>query len=236
LLLFASASIVSAKNLISKLKEARASVESSNQTETKNDEKKEDSKESLISTPPDQPKQSGQVVESNQVTSKQGVKPISNSKKVIQNQTPTRHRTRQQTPQSSLQTPRLAAAPVNSQISEILNWINAERKANGLNEVTLNGTLNQAAFNKSKHMSDNNYFAHTSPGGVGDIDFIKQSGYRYSAVGMNLAEGNFGSSKGLVDAWMNSSGHRQNILANFGKEIGIGIYGNYFSMFIARPQ
>lgn len=122
-----------------------------------------------------------------------------------------------------------------SQANEILYWINAERKANGLNEVANNAALSQAAYNKSKHMSDNNYFAHTSPDGVADIYFIKQSGYKYQAVGMNLAEGNFASNKALVDAWMSSPGHKKNILASFGKEIGIGVFGNYFTMFIANP-
>jgi len=120
-------------------------------------------------------------------------------------------------------------------IEEIISFINAERANVGLGSVRINNTLNSAAYAKSKDMAVNNYFAHTSPTGVGDIFFINQSGYKYRAVGMNLAKGDFKDSNALVQAWMNSPGHRKNILASFGKEIGIGIYGKYYTMFIAQP-
>jgi len=122
-----------------------------------------------------------------------------------------------------------------STIEEIISFINTERTNAGLGSVRVNSTLNSAAYAKSKDMSVNNYFAHTSPTGVSDIFFINQSGYKYRAVGMNLARGDFKSSSDLVQAWMNSEGHRKNILASFGKEIGIGIYGKYYTMFIAQP-
>lgn len=120
-------------------------------------------------------------------------------------------------------------------IEGIANEINAARRANGLGEVRLNGALNKAATAKAKHMAENNYFAHVSPSGIQDWDFVKQSGYRYRAIGANLAKGDFGNSKSLVDAWMNSPGHRANILTSFGQEIGIGFDGNYYVMFIAQP-
>ncbi|OQA03960.1 MAG: Cysteine-rich secretory protein family protein [bacterium ADurb.Bin400] len=120
-------------------------------------------------------------------------------------------------------------------VSGVVSAINAQRRANGLQEVSVNNLLNQAAYDKSKHMSDNRYFAHTAPDGTPDWFFVKQVGYRYSAAGANLATGSFGTSQGLVDAWMNSPGHRQNILADFGVEVGVGFYNGYYTMFITKP-
>lgn len=115
----------------------------------------------------------------------------------------------------------------------ILDQINAQRRANGLGAITLNNTLSSAALAKAKHMADNNYFAHVAPDGTDDWSFIAQAGYTYRAAGVNLAMGSFGSGQALVDAWMNSSGHRANILASFGREVGIGMYGKYYVMIIA---
>jgi len=130
----------------------------------------------------------------------------------------------------------VSAANGQSSIESIVSFINTERANAGLGSVRINSTLNSAAYAKSKDMAVNNYFAHTSPTGVGDIFFINQSGYKYRAVGMNLAKGDFKDSNALVQAWMNSEGHRKNILASFGKEIGVGIYGKYYTMFIAQPN
>jgi uncharacterized protein YkwD len=123
----------------------------------------------------------------------------------------------------------------NAQITEIIYCINLERQKVGLSNVIVDPILNSAALAKSTDMAKNNYFAHTSPNGVSDISFVNNSGYKYQAVGINLAMGDFGSSKALVAAWMNSEGHKKNILADFGEQIGIGINGKYFTMMVARP-
>jgi uncharacterized protein YkwD len=125
--------------------------------------------------------------------------------------------------------------PQNNETEAILKYINLEREKNGLNPVAINSTLNKAAQAKSNHMLQNKYFAHTSPDGISDIYFINQSGYKYRAVGINLAQGNFGGAEGLVNAWMNSEGHRKNILADFGREVGLGIAGDYYTMIIGQP-
>ena len=142
-------------------------------------------------------------------------------------------------PKASSVSPAPASAPAPSTamtISGILGQVNYQRNANGLGKVSLNSQLNSAAATKAKHMADNNYFSHTAPDGTTDFFFISQAGYSYQAAGINLAMGEFGTSKGLVDAWMNSPGHRANILASFGREIGIGIFGNYYVMMIANPR
>lgn len=122
-----------------------------------------------------------------------------------------------------------------SQVSQIISLINIERSKMGLSPARENSLLNSAASAKAKHMSQNNYFAHTAPDGTPDVYFVNQAGYRYRAIGFNLAKGNFASNQALVDAWMNSAGHRANILASFGQEIGVGIYANYYVMMIAQP-
>lgn len=143
--------------------------------------------------------------------------------------------------QAAIITPTIPVAPPTSKYSQsayektaILNAINVERRASGLQAVSFNNLLNQAAYNKSHDMLTRNYFAHTAPDGKSDLDFIKASGYPYQAVGINLAMGSFKSADDLVQAWMNSPGHRKNILADFGKEIGIGIDGQYFTLIIGR--
>ncbi|MFA5927287.1 MAG: CAP domain-containing protein [Patescibacteria group bacterium] len=124
----------------------------------------------------------------------------------------------------------------NNQVDHIISLINAERRTNGLSEVRGNTGLNQAASAKSRHMAEKNYFAHTAPDGTTDWSFLNSVGYKYSNAGANLAMGDFGSDDGLVRAWMNSAGHRANILASFGQEVGIGVHGQYYTMFIAKPM
>ncbi len=138
------------------------------------------------------------------------------------------------TPAVPASTP-IAAPPSGYSIEAIANAINGQRRANGVPEVSINNLLNQAAANKSQDMSNQHYFAHTNPQGKSDFTFIDEVGYRYQSAGSNLAQGDFGGSAALVNAWMNSPGHRANILAPFGQEIGIGISGNYFTMFITKP-
>lgn len=146
------------------------------------------------------------------------------------------------TPAKPKPAPSTAPAPATPALSTamttagVLDQINYQRITTGLGRVSLSPKLNSAALAKAKHMADNGYFAHTAPDGTDDFYFIGQVGYVYQAAGINLAMGDFGSSKGLVDAWMNSPGHRANILASFGREVGIGIYGKYFVMMIANPR
>ena len=69
----------------------------------------------------------------------------------------------------------------------------------------------------------NQYFEHTSPTGVDPGQLVSNNGYKYIVAGENLILGNFGSEKELVQAWMDSPGHRANILNNRYSEIGVAI-------------
>lgn len=105
----------------------------------------------------------------------------------------------------------------------VLTWTNVARKDNGgLRALTLNERLNAAAEAKIDDMFAKQYFEHESPTGVGPGDLADNAGYLYLSVGENLALGNFQDDQVLVQAWMDSPGHRANILGNY-EEIGIAV-------------
>jgi uncharacterized protein YkwD len=104
---------------------------------------------------------------------------------------------------------------------EIIKWTNYYRQQNGLKPLEENIKLTQAAQNKVNDMFNLQYFAHTSPSGKDAGDLAKEVGYNYKSLGENLALGDFMSEKELVDAWMNSPGHRANILNKDFTQIGV---------------
>jgi len=103
----------------------------------------------------------------------------------------------------------------------VVQLVNVEREKNGLNPLVLDSSISNVARAKSKDMADNNYFAHQSPtyGSAGDM--LRNFGINWSAWGENIASGQ-NTPEQVVNAWMNSEGHKANILStNFGK-IGVG--------------
>lgn len=106
----------------------------------------------------------------------------------------------------------------------VLKYTNIARAKNGaLLPLLRNETLDREAQIKLDDMFGRQYFEHISPTGVGPADIAKMVGYAYVIVGENLALGDFGSDEKLVDAWMNSPGHRANILNTHYLEIGIAV-------------
>jgi hypothetical protein len=104
----------------------------------------------------------------------------------------------------------------------ILNLTNQQRAANGLPALRLEAKLNQSASLKSQNMFSENYWAHVSPSGIQPWYWFQQAGYNYTYAGENLAK-DFDTSAGTVQGWMNSPGHRANILnANY-TDIGISV-------------
>lgn len=101
---------------------------------------------------------------------------------------------------------------------------NIERNLNGaLPALKENTKLNAAAEIKLKDMFAGQYFEHVSPLGVGPGDLADKVGYEFILSGENLALGNFDNDKVLVTAWMDSPGHRANILNNKYLEIGVAV-------------
>ena len=107
---------------------------------------------------------------------------------------------------------------------KIIEITNQKRIENGdlpiLNE---NEKLNFTAEKKLQDMFTKQYFEHVSPSGVGVSNLADQASYEYILIGENLALGNFESEQALVDAWMASPGHRENILNDKYTEIGVAI-------------
>jgi len=104
---------------------------------------------------------------------------------------------------------------------KILLWTNVYRTNNGVQELAENEILDEAAHQKVKDMFEKQYFEHISPEGIGAANIVEGLSYQYLIVGENLALGNFKDEKDLVDAWMASQGHKENILNSKFKEIGI---------------
>lgn len=105
----------------------------------------------------------------------------------------------------------------------ITSSTNIERTKTGMAEYKTDERLISAATAKAKDMCTNNYWAHTAPDGTTGWYFVKQSGYNYKTAGENLAKG-FISDQAIVDAWMASPKHRDNILHSKFKDIGIGSF------------
>lgn len=105
---------------------------------------------------------------------------------------------------------------------------NTERGERGLPPLAENSRLALAAMEKVNDMFAKQYFEHISPSGVGPSELAKSLGYAYILVGENLALGNFANDADLVTAWMNSPGHRANILNTRYMEIGVAVKrGNF---------
>lgn len=112
--------------------------------------------------------------------------------------------------------------------SGIITWTNIQRNAQGLMPLSENENLNNAAALKAGDMLEKQYFDHVSPSGVDVGDLAEAVGYKFITIGENLALGNFESDKILVQAWMDSPGHRENILGSRFTEIGVAAVKGIF--------
>ncbi|NCB04340.1 MAG: SafA/ExsA family spore coat assembly protein [Clostridia bacterium] len=105
--------------------------------------------------------------------------------------------------------------------AEVVRLVNEQRAKNGLAPLTQNWELSRIARYKSQDMADNGYFSHTSPTYGSPFDMIRAFGLSYRTAGENIAKG-YATPKAVVDGWMNSSGHRANILNASFRQIGVG--------------
>ena len=112
----------------------------------------------------------------------------------------------------------------------IFKMVNEERGKNGKGPLALNSTMRGFARDKSKEMIELNYFSHNSPrnGYIGDI--LSKNGIKYKNVGENIAMqqgaetiSSYDMAKKFMDMWMNSSGHRANILSSDYTNLGVGV-------------
>lgn len=109
--------------------------------------------------------------------------------------------------------------------NEVIRLVNEIRVKNGLSALNTNWELSRIARYKSQDMVSNRYFSHTSPTYGSPFQMIKSFGLTYQSAGENIAYGQT-TPQAVVNAWMNSSGHRANILNSSYKQIGVGYVAN----------
>ena len=123
----------------------------------------------------------------------------------------------------------LAIPQVDSSVTafenEVIRLVNEIRVKNGLSALNTNWELSRIARYKSQDMVSNRYFSHTSPTYGSPFQMIKSFGLAYQSAGENIAYGQT-TPQAVVNAWMNSSGHRANILNSSYKQIGVGYVAN----------
>lgn len=149
-------------------------------------------------------------------------------------QAPTNQAPTNQTPTN--QTPAKQPADQTNNASQfeqqVLDLVNKERSKVGLNSLSMNSKLSNMAMVKAKDMYDNNYFDHNSPTHGSPFDMMKKFGITYTTAGENIAKGQ-GSPTQVMNDWMNSPGHKANILKNSFTQIGIAYYnGEWVQEFI----
>lgn len=105
---------------------------------------------------------------------------------------------------------------------EVLNLVNIEREKEGLCLLTMDSTLSNVAQLKSQDMIDNNYFEHNSPVYGTPFEMMKSFGVKYRIAGENIAMGH-STPKEVVRGWMNSEGHRKNIMNPRFTHLGMGV-------------
>lgn len=108
---------------------------------------------------------------------------------------------------------------------KVVDLVNAERSKAGLKPLKMNTQLSKTATLKSQDMAKNNYFDHNSPTYGSPFDMMKQYGISYRTAGENIAMGQT-SPEQVMQGWMNSPGHRANILNSSFTQIGVGIAKN----------
>ncbi|MFI8962593.1 sigma-70 family RNA polymerase sigma factor [Streptomyces sp. NPDC053493] len=110
-----------------------------------------------------------------------------------------------------------------SDAQQVIDLVNSERAQAGCGPLTENALLTRAAQGHSDDMAARNFFDHTNPDGDGPGERVTAAGYRWSTYGENIAMGQRTPAE-VMESWMNSPGHRANILNCSFKEIGIGIH------------
>lgn len=123
--------------------------------------------------------------------------------------------------------------------SEVVKLVNIERSKKGLQPLTENWQLSRVARYKSADMAAKNYFSHTSPTYGSPFRMMESFGIKYSSAGENIAYGQK-TPQQVMTAWMNSPGHRSNILSPSYSQIGVGYATNksgtpYWTQMFIKP-
>ena len=134
-------------------------------------------------------------------------------------------------------TPALASSSLIGQETTIISRVNSVRAEAGLQALTIDSRLTQSAQAKATDMASMGYFAHGSPEGYRMGHWINGAGYTYSLAGENLAKG-FTSIDRLMNAWVASPSHYQNLIepkfVNIGIGIAEGVYQDQPTVFVVQ--
>ncbi|KFN04294.1 serine protease [Bacillus clarus] len=138
--------------------------------------------------------------------------------------------TQNETQKPAEQKPAEEAKSLSEFEQRVVELTNAERAKQGLPALKIDTELSKVARIKSEDMQKNNYFDHNSPTYGSPFDMMKKFGISYTSAGENIAQGQR-TPEEVVQAWMNSAGHRANILNNGFTHIGVGYVesGNYWT-------
>ena len=138
--------------------------------------------------------------------------------------------TQNETQKPAEQKPAEEAKSLSEFEQRVVELTNAERTKQGLSALQIDTELSKVARIKSEDMQKNNYFDHNSPTYGSPFEMMKKFGISYKSAGENIAQGQR-TPEEVVQAWMNSTGHRANILNSGFTHIGVGYVesGNYWT-------
>ncbi|MEQ8199999.1 MAG: CAP domain-containing protein [Syntrophomonadaceae bacterium] len=132
----------------------------------------------------------------------------------------------------TVQPPATATTSATAQQKEMLGYINAARAQANLAPLVLDSKLCNGAYLKSQDMAVNGYFSHTSPTYGTPFEMMRSIGITYRTAGENIARNH--SVLAAYNAFMNSSGHRANILNPAFNKIGLGFYQRGSDLFVTQ--
>jgi uncharacterized YkwD family protein len=153
-----------------------------------------------------------------------------------QQSTPVPNQQQTQAPSGATQNNTAASGTVSQYVQQVINLTNQQRTKNGLPALKADTQLSSVAQKKALDMQQNHYFSHTSPTYGSPFDMMRDFGVTYTSAGENIAQGQR-TPQEVVTAWMNSEGHRQNILSRNFTHIGVGFEQtgkNWSQMFIGK--
>ncbi|MFH8381985.1 CAP domain-containing protein [Kitasatospora sp. NPDC018058] len=127
-----------------------------------------------------------------------------------------------------------ALAPTQGDTGSVLTLVNKARADAGCPALNVNSQLVQAAQAHSNDMAKTGTLSHTGSDGSSAGDRVTKAGYRWSAYAENIAQG-YGSAQATFDGWMNSSGHKANMLNCAYKDTGIADTNGYWTQVFATP-
>ncbi|OAH57899.1 hypothetical protein AWH48_02510 [Domibacillus aminovorans] len=137
-------------------------------------------------------------------------------------------------PVTTTQAPAATTGSVSEFEKQVFELVNQERAKAGVKALQLDTKLSDVARTKSADMKNKGYFSHQSPTYGSPFDMMKQFGITYKTAGENIAKGQK-TPEEVMKAWMNSDGHRKNILSADYTHIGVGyVDGHWTQMFIGK--